>query len=340
MARPSFPLKMACICLIAAVFSSTAAAAVPQRTRRQVPLAKLRSRLAALSNFTARYRSMVVGSDSAAMKALVAKADAQAVKRGYRGTFSSGPNKLGYRFHLRFLDGRLRVKRLISAATLKTEYAHGGAGSVGQTQLIRVWTPERSESLSYMMAGRHPNGTISAPALPQVALLWALGLSAPVSRHWATGKGITPRSLTRAGKHEWLFRQRTRLAVPRMGMVAVLSIWTISTFPHLRIVKFVQKIGRWTLVRARCSEFRIAGGMALPGKIVVRRYLGRLGLASTEVLYHIRYRRSPAENILARYRIKFPVGAWVQDMRTDHTFQITKHPSYLTDHEIFMRLKH
>jgi|GEM_PF-7003854 hypothetical protein len=340
MANKFFRVSKLWALLAAGVFPLATGPWLPAAPARQTPLPRIERRLLLLKNFTARYVLVLEYAKNPVIRAFNAKVEARMVRMGFQGTFSSGPDRMWYAYHLRYLNGHLRVTRTVPASDMKKDFPANEKGAVIESPLIRVWLPTRRESLVHTQLSRTPFGTIKAPRFPQSPLIWALGLAAPASRHWLSAKGLAGMRLSRDGAHKWFLEARSVVAPPGTRPVTVVGRWTIATVPDIRITGFVQRVGRQLITRVSCSRFHKIGNLDLPTKVVVEHYLGNLGLAGKDVLTDISYRISPATNSLSRYPIKFPVGASVQDMRIAHAFVITGHPSYLTDHEIFLRLKH
>jgi hypothetical protein len=137
----------------------------------------------------------------------------------------------------------------------------------------------------------------------------------------------------------WVLTQTNTISVP--GIVGrSVARWTIiRKGRQLAISGFTQRVGGYLVEEIRCSAFRPVDGLLLPGTVLAKFWNGKLGLVAKYRLSRIRYRLSPRGNTPKRFLIKFPVGAWVQDMRVAQTFRVTTQPSYLTDRDIFRLLK-
>ncbi len=333
-----FRMPLAIIALGVAAWPAAvqpALASGPQGQKEKI-LAMLAARSRALQSFTARYHYSYQGFSNAAERAFVKKYLAKTEKSGAVGKVVKGPGgKFRYTYHLRFFKGWLRSTKRITSATAKKEFAHGGAGSVDPSPVIKVWSPQRDESLSYTLVSKHPFGTISVAKLPvRVPLIWALGLLGMLSRHWIGPRTIRHLGLKPLGHGRWVLTQTSNISVPGVAGRAV-ARWTIRVAPQLAITGFTQRVGSYLVEEVSCSAFRSVGGLALPGTVVAKFWNGNFGLVAKYRLSRIRYRLSPRGNTPARCLIKFPVGAWVQDLRTAHTFRVTTRPTYLTDGEIY-----
>lgn len=310
------------------------------RGQKEKILAMLAARSRDLQSFTARYHYSYQGFNNAAERAFIKKYQAKLKKSGFRGKLVTGPGgKFRYTYRLRFLKGWLRTTRRVTSATVKKEFTHGGLAMVDPSPRVRVWTPTRYESLSYTLVTKHPRGTISAPQFPvRLPLLYALGLSDMVTRRWIRPRTISHLGLKPLGKGRWVLTKTSTISVPGVAGRAV-AHWTITERPHLAITGFTQRVGGYLVEEVRCSAFRSVGGLALPGTVLAKFWNGNFGLVAKYRLSRIRYRLLPRGNTLARYRIKFPVGARVYVQHTNQEILITKHPSYLTNGEIYRHFK-
>lgn len=334
-----FKRALATVAVAAAGFPGAASAA-PQRADTRIR-AELTTRLRQLSDFECRFAQAYVIVRDRREDAHYKRLEAKMRRGGFNGGFFMPPPGV-YRSRGRMwrLNGLLRIDKVLGIATAKTELGFGH-GLWTPLRSISVFSPARNETLTVMSMHSRPFGTIAEPSLGlESPLLWAIGVVAPKMRHWLTPSDVAKMALAPLSHGRWSV---TRVVSVKLGrtVARIYSIWTVSAGrapPEL--LSFTELYDKFAVLRVKCSGFVRTAGLSLPTRLTARSYFPHWGLINEHRLSGIRFQIRPIGDTKSVYRIKFPSGSFVHDVRVDHTFQIGRHPSYLTDHEIFMRLKH